>query len=526
MLTIKKVIITTITTSIVIATLQLVFFKNSNITTYFYWLTATLLLINFLTVIYVIHCTYKSKTTLKDNYYRDIVDYSNNAILRYNLDGNITFFNKHSELLYGYKESEVMGKNVFELLHPHFNVRQRTKKNNSKAWLKSLKKNILKNTYYELWNLTKNGNHIFMGWTTKPLLDKTGNIKEFISVGSDKTEHKLMLDKFHQNQQKFRDIFDSVNDGIIIFSEKGELLEQNSAILKNFGITRGQIANTESFKKLFLKLMPNLENMIKMVMQKGEIMFDQEFKNIHGDKMLIEIRANKITYDGEQAVLAVGRNVVNLRMNQQKIFNAALEAEEQERSRIAKELHDSVSPILSTIKLYIQSLKDADDEIIKSTILARTEESINDSIKSVTEISNNLSPHVLENFGLIDAVKTYSEKICHAYGIYIKVNETVAKRPNRGIETTLYRVTTELINNTIKYAKASNVIITFIQNNDFIMLKYTDDGIGFDKNKALKEKKGMGLYNITNRIKSINGNIDFKSEIDKGVIVQIHVPLK
>lgn len=489
-------------------------------------LSVAIAFVNISTLIFIAYCRYRYVPQRQESDYRDIVDNSNNAIIRFNLEGKITFYNRYCEKLYGYSEKEVIGKNVFLLFHPHFNERQRSKPLNTAVWLKALRKNIEKNTYFEMWNLTKNKKRVFMGWTTNPLLDKQGKIKEFISIGSDKTEHKLMLDKFQENQRKFRDIFDSVNDGILIVSKQGELLEQNSAILTNFGITRSQIASTASLKKLFLKLMPNLEQIIKMVMLKGEIMFDHEFKNIKGEKMLIEIRADKIIYEGQEAVLAVGRNVVNLRMNQQSVFNAALEAEERERSRIAKELHDSVSPILSTIKLYIQSIKDADDEIIKSTILARTEESINDCIKSVTEISNNLSPHVLENFGLVDAVKTYSEKVNHAYGTKIAVNAKVLQRPNKGIETTLYRVTTELISNTVKYANASNVNITFIQNNEFIMLKYTDNGIGFNKDKVLKEKKGMGLFNITNRIKSINGSIDFLTTPGNGVIVNIHVPLK
>lgn len=455
----------------------------------------------------------------------DIIQNANTAIVKFDLNGKIDFFNDYAQKLYGYAAYEIAGKNIFEVLVSHNNINKAKQKINTHAWMARILKHISTEPYGELWSFTQTGKRIYVGWTSKATYNKFGKMDGIISFGIDRTENKIIADLLNESQHKFKAIFNAVSDGILIISEKGELLEQNSAILTNLGLSQADIASSQPTKQVLLKLIPNLENLIKTVFEKGEILFEHEFRNIKGEKMIIEIRANKIIYEGKNAVLAVGRNMLNKKLNQQKIFNAALYAEEKERTRIAKELHDGVSPLLATVKLYVQTLKDADDELIKNTILLRTEATLNESIRCITEISNNLSPHILQNFGLIEAVRSFTEKISGPNNLHIEIKSNFESRLDKQIEIALYRVTNELLNNTVKYAKASHVLINFIKNSQYIMLKYTDNGVGFDTISVAHSSKGMGLFNITNRIKSINGNIDLKSSTDKGVIITIHIPI-
>jgi len=453
----------------------------------------------------------------------EIIQLANTVIIKFNTQGNITFFNNYAEQLYGYKTKEIAGKNIFDILAPQLSTIKNKKKINKKAWMKRILLSIQRDSYGETWNFTNSGKKIYMGWTSKALKNSQNEIIEILAFGTDLTEQKIMYNLLKNNKHKFRTIFNSVNDGIIILSRSGIILEQNEAILKNFGISRADVASSEQIRLLFLKLIPDLKNVINKVFRYGEVIFDHEFKNSKGEKMIIEIRANKINYNGEEAVLAVGRNILNKKLNQQKIFNAALMAEEKERSRIAKELHDCVSPILATIKLYTQSLKDTNDEIIRNSILLRTEETINESIQSITEISNNLSPHILENFGLVEATKSFCDKIMESHTILINIKSTLNQRLSQQIEIVLYRVLTELINNTIKYAEASQIFINFDKNRDSILLNYIDNGKGFDYLKISQSSKGMGLYNISNRINSIGGQFNLNTEPGKGVEVSLFI---
>ncbi len=497
------------------------------------WLifTISFIIVEVILIYWLIHNKLKSgmreydEIILKEKKYQNIFNNLNSVIVQFDLKGNIQFFNKFAEKLYGYTANEIAGKNIFDILLPHLVEKRLNKKINKQAWIRRILKNMEKDPYGETWNQTKSGKHVYMGWTSKPVYNERKNVVGILSIGMDRTEQKNINDLLMEKELKFHEIFNSVNDGILILSESGEVLEQNNAILKAFGLTLEDIASSDIMKNLFQKLAPNLEQFIETVLEKGETLLEHEIKNAHDERMIVEIRANKINYEGKPAVLAVGRNIINKKIEQQKIFNAALYAEEKERSRVAKELHDSVSPILSAIKLYVMSLKDAKDELIKNTIISRTEETINESINSITEISNNLSPHILENFGLIEAIQSFADKITENNSLNIQIQSNIKKRITSEVEIVLYRVVIELINNTLKYANATDVFIKFIKNNHSIILNYIDNGIGFISDEIAKKSKGMGLYNITNRISSIDGNINVATSPGKGVTINIIIPL-
>ena len=130
-------------------------------------------------------------------------------------------------------------------------------------------------------------------------------------------------------------------------------------------------------------------------------------------------------------------------------YDVDIEAEEKERSRVAKELHDGVSPIMSAVKLYVQSVWDCQDSDLRRTILEKVGGTIDEAIISLSEISNNLSPHVLENFGLGIALKSFIEKIEDARKIKFNVSINFENRLPVNVEVTLYRVIVELINNSL-----------------------------------------------------------------------------
>lgn len=456
--------------------------------------------------------------------YQEIVQNSNSAIIKFNLKGELLFFNEHAEKLYGYKENEILGKNIFDLLIPHHNPKRDPGIVNTDIWIKRILKNIKTEPYSENWNVTKSGKRLFMGWTSKPIRGKKGEITGVISIGMDRTEEKIMLNRIKENELKFKQIFNSVNDSILIINYKGEIMEQNNTVLLNLGLQQSEI-KTLPTREILKKYLPNIDEFINKIQKEGEVIFEFEFENVHNQKIPIEIRANKIVYEGQNAILAVGRNVLHKKHQHQHVLKAAVEAEEKERSRIARELHDSVSPILSTAKLYAQSIKDTKSEEMRNQVIKKVEESINESINSISEISNKLSPHILQNFGLVEAVKAFADKICETQELIINIEQNIHERLAPEIETTIYRVTTELLYNTLKYANCTQVFISFKLTNQLTYI-YNDDGDGFDYKKELNQTKGMGLFNISNRVKSIGGDIEYYSAKGKGVKVKVIIPIE
>lgn len=162
----------------------------------------------------------------------------------------------------------------------------------------------------------------------------------------------------------------------------------------------------------------------------------------------------------------------------------------------------------------------------KNEIIQNLDLVVDEAISSIKNISNNLSPHILNNFGLERALKSFINKINLSKSIVINYTSNVENlKLDETVEVVVYRTVCELINNTIKYADASKIEIIVTQNDKILDIIYRDNGKGFDAEILNIEKKGMGLNNIQNRIKSIKGIFEIKSSENQGVEVKIQIKI-
>ena len=217
------------------------------------------------------------------------------------------------------------------------------------------------------------------------------------------------------------------------------------------------------------------------------------------------------------------RRMENLaKENENRVFSAIVRTEENERQMFAKELHDGLGPILSSIKMAFSALnKDIVTEDNK-LILLKTNFAIDEAIITIKEVSNKLSPHILANFGLERAIKSFLDTIMIKQNIEVVYKTNLeGKCYDFTVETVMYRVACELITNTLRHAAARKLSISLIQDEGILSLHYSDDGIGFDMEE--KANKGMGLSNIESRVKSINGAIAIVSLPNNGMKVSINV---
>lgn len=213
------------------------------------------------------------------------------------------------------------------------------------------------------------------------------------------------------------------------------------------------------------------------------------------------------------------------KQNEARVLSAILKTEENERQHFAKELHDGLGPLLSSVKMAISSSSYIEHE--NKTVLQNAEKLIDESISSLKDISNNLSPHVLLDFGLFKALKSFINRLKIIGDPIIKLNSNIGnKRFSFNIEVVLYRVISELLSNTLKHARAHNVYIDLMADQKTINLKYIDDGIGFDVNSEENKLTGMGYSNMKSRIKSLNGTYKIFSEPDEGIRVDIIISLE
>ena len=212
------------------------------------------------------------------------------------------------------------------------------------------------------------------------------------------------------------------------------------------------------------------------------------------------------------------------KQSENRVLNAIIITEERERQRFAKDLHDGLGPLLSMMKMSVSALLKSDLQSNDKEIIANVDNLVTESITAIREVSNNLSPHILDNFGLISALNSFVAKITKNNSIQINVfsNQTDI-RFDYNKEVVLYRVILELISNTLKHSGAQNINITILFSSNLVLVEYKDDGKGFNIDEVSTTHSGMGLSNISSRIKSVHGELEIQSKPNEGIFVFIKV---
>lgn len=213
-------------------------------------------------------------------------------------------------------------------------------------------------------------------------------------------------------------------------------------------------------------------------------------------------------------------------LKQQELATSlVLEAEEKERSRIAKDLHDGVGQMMSAARMNLSSfyndLKLPDPDQNKS--LANIIQLVDESCKEVRAVSHSMMPAALLSKGLPQTLEEIASRISTNDFTFHFYSEGFNERLDSNTETILFRVIQECINNTIKHAQASTLDISLIKDKDGISVTIEDNGKGFAYDPA-KATEGIGLNNIHSRIQFLKGSIDIDSSPGRGTLIAIHLP--
>ena len=205
-----------------------------------------------------------------------------------------------------------------------------------------------------------------------------------------------------------------------------------------------------------------------------------------------------------------------------RLLSAVLRTEERSRSNFAKELHDGMGPLLSSVKMTLSALPTENMSEEQQKILQNSRFLIDESIRSVREISNNMSPHILTDFGLAQGVRNFASRISQMHNTDIEFSTNLdTERFDNDTEVVLYRIICELINNSLKHSGCSRIEISLLLENTTISLEYSDNGCGFDLNEV--NTTGMGLSNIVSRIDTLNGEIKIDGNKGKGMSATIRI---
>jgi len=337
-----------------------------------------------------------------------------------------------------------------------------------------------------------------------------------------KVDEELILskEKAVYNEQRYRLLSNITFEGIMLYKET-IIVDVNRALSMMSGYTYDELIGQRSMSFLFP---PEYKSFFEQKLtEEYSLPYETVLICKNGTRIPVEIESRYFSHNNERIRVSAVRDITERKQGEKKILQAIVQTEENERARFAQELHDGLGPILSNVQMYFQWLAEADDNT--QFVIDKGNVSLKNAFSTLREISNNLSPHILHNFGIAHAMNNFFETIA-VKNIQIDFKTNIEKkRFDSNIEIALYRVLTELINNSIKYSNAHKIEIDMQLENNLLQTKYHDNGKGFDIKNTLKSSKGVGMINIQNRIKAIQGNISFSSAIDEGFTVEINVGL-
>lgn len=318
-----------------------------------------------------------------------------------------------------------------------------------------------------------------------------------------KKVHQFIDEAYLLSESKDQDISYSNSHLIYITSSSGNLLADLGLISNQY-----QEENKEEIKNFYYRRTFFLIFSLLLYLGIGVFYFSPMTKQI--DTNLLELSTK------EKEIQDIN----------DKQISAIIDAQEKERKRVAGDLHDGLIQTLTTIahrtKTEIENNKH--DQQTEQT-LNEIKILIDDVIIETRNIAYRIIPPLLKEFGLIPALKNLCEQIKISFKINVIFQEyELKKRLEENLELALYRIAQEALNNVVKYAQASEVLIQLIHHSNSIVLIIEDNGKGFD---TLNETKwnGIGLINIQERVKAFQGSVSINSSKDFGTEIMVEIPM-
>lgn len=328
-------------------------------------------------------------------------------------------------------------------------------------------------------------------------------------------------------------------------SENLEKLRDGHDFASELFQSQGQYQKAYQHLKSFMELKDSVLNK-----QKAEIIYDLEwrYETERKERQIDQLKTETLTKDlslqrnrilfwliGVSVLLAAGlvywyfkrhqyqqqlQRAAEADQLQRQRFSAVIEAEENERARVAKDLHDGLGQLLSTAKLGLTAVSPPQD-MAQAQLLKNTVDVLNHAANEVRSISHNLMPAALTELGLCEALDDMAHKINNSNLLHIDLKvQGLEERLPSSVEVAIYRVVQEVVNNMIKHAKADKIHIQVNRINANLQLSISDNGVGFQK-ELITKSQGLGWKNIFSRIAMLNGNIEVDTNPGAGTSISI-----
>jgi signal transduction histidine kinase len=319
-------------------------------------------------------------------------------------------------------------------------------------------------------------------------------------------------------------ILNSVPFGIIVLDAQGniQLCNQNAKELLTFDHPDEKIIGTS--------IIAHVHHVSAFARELEHYLIDPAnsgtFESIPLKDRTLDISLHTV----EDGFLIIINDITGMKDMETSSIQAIITGQENERKRLAREIHDGIGPLLSSAKLeldlFLEELKEHDNRIPDTKLysIRQTMDSISVDLR---DLSHRLIPRLLEEFGLFSAFSNLVNRFKNSTKSTIDLysNVETGERFDKDIELNLFRCGQELLHNALKHAKAKKIILQLIKHEDSIVLMVEDDGIGFNPGEVQTPQDGIGLINIETRVRALNGDLLVEADKGHGTLVSIELPL-
>jgi len=457
-----------------------------------------------------------------------IVESTADAIVSKDLTGVITSWNQGAEALFGYTADEAIGQSITMLMPPE--------RVDEEPGILARIRNGEKLEHYETVRRRKDGTLIDISLTVSPVYNSEGRIVGASKIARDITHTK----RTEAELTKLASIVESSNDPIISKDLNGIIRSWNRGAEMTFGYTAD-----EAIGQPVTMLMPpdrvDEEPGILARIRRGEKIDHYETVRRHKDGHLLDISLNvSPVYDSHGVVVGASKIVrditehkrIDKAIRDRETARAILDAQESERARIARDLHDHLGQQMTALRLRLETLlARCKDEDTRSEI----EELRRAALKIDREIGFlawEMRPTELDVLGLEGALVSFIQEWSAQYNIEVEFHSNVdpsAARNNplpTDVDLNLYRILQESLNNIMKHARAHKVDVLVHRRAGEISLVVEDDGIGFEVGNGSGDVSGgLGLTGMRERAALLGGALEIESRKGKGTTILVRMPI-
>ncbi len=441
-----------------------------------------------------------------------------------------TFVNESFRNAYGYTDDELLGK-APDLLCSHGTPPE-------------LFQTVLRKTSEDGWrgemeHRSKSGREFPVSLTTSPIKNMDGSIRNLVFVARDISERRRVQVALESSQQLQKAILDNLSDPVWLRDHEGRLLAGNEPLSRFLGLPLEKIVGksvSDLASVAASKLMSADEQILR---SRRPALVEEQMVDAHGRAAWFEILNSPIlgSHGRVTGTVGIARNVTERKQVEdvlRQLPRRIIEAQEAERLRVARDLHDGVNQVIASAKMRMRKVEEqiAATNPAGAEIIARCEKLLVQALEENRRIAHNLRPSDLDELGLAVACRNFCREIESRSNLKLKLS--IARLDHRlppEAELNLFRIVQEAVNNVEKHARAKTVRVRMVRNKELLILTIQDDGRGFARKSprphgSLRKRSGIGLTNMEERAASLGGTCVVDSTPKSGTLVTVKIPVQ